>query len=173
MNLRNVIKSYIVDLLTTKVDGNYLTLAEDRVYKDRKSQLIDENGNTSLPAICIYINSELATEYDNDTMKIVSSLVIECIADSRNSDDIVDAMSNQVEYLLAQDITLGTNVSNVIYTGGNRGADEEYNSDIVAWTMNYDVEYITPNTADASLLATLDKINVDYGNETTDTITYR
>lgn len=172
MNLRDVIKSTVLDILTAQADGEYPTLAGSKVYKDKKSQLIDDEGNPELPAVCIYISDESASEYDNENMKITSSLVLECIADGKNSDEIVDAISNQIEYILAQNVTLDRNVSDVIYRGGKRGVDDDFNSDIVAWTMNYDVEYITPYTADASLLPMLEKFNIDYGNNTTDDISY-
>lgn len=171
MNLRSVIKSVIVDLLTTQDSfGAYPTLAENRVYPNRFRPLLDEDGVSALPAICLYIVTDVASVFDNETKKIVSNVMIECIADGDNADAVIDAMSNQVEYILDQHLTLDGNVNSFVYTGGSLGTDEDSNSNVVAWKMTYDIDYTTESDSDGSQLPYIDGIDVDYGHGTGDTI---
>lgn len=173
MNIRSVIKSAVLDILTTlDSEGEYQTLAQGRVYAKRYVPLLDEDEEPPLPAILIYIPKEDAEEFDEETLKIVSILLIECVSTGDTSDEDIDLMSNQVEYLLNQNQTLNSNISSFTYTGGTLGVPEDSNSPILAWKMQYSVSYTAETTADASLLTNLEGIDVDYTNGTGDTINF-
>src|SRR5271157_53430 len=111
MHKRSEIKQAVVNILRgappLQANGQYQTLAGQNIFKSRFTPLEE----TELPCICVYAVTETSEKFDNIRLKRTLDLAVDCVSTSKTSDNTIDQLTNQVEYLLLQDVTVGGNAS--------------------------------------------------------------
>lgn len=155
-NLRSEIREKVTELLTG------VTAAGARVYPTRTRPV----WNGQLPAIAIYTETEEAEVYDEAPRryKRTLTLAIELYAsDKDNCDDVLDALSNQVEALMDGADTLGLEgVNDVVYAGAEMSVVGEGKALTGGAKLTYLVEYFTEAGAVIPDADRLDTVKADW-----------
>jgi len=164
MHKRQEIKQAVVNILTAQISGapqgQYQTLAGPNVFKNRLIPLEE----TELPCICVYAVTETSEKFDNIRLKRTLDLAVDCVSTSKASDDTIDALTNQVEYLLLQDMTAGGNVSWIELKRTEIGPADQSKNETLAGKMLYEITYYTDITADPGT-ASLYTLDVNYDSD--------
>lgn len=159
MHKRAEIKQAVINILTAQVNGQYQTLAGANVFKSRFVPLEE----TELPCVCVYAVTETSEKFDNIRLKRTLDLAVDCISTSSNADDTIDTLTNQVEYLLIQDVTVGGNASWIELKRTEIGPADQSKNETLAGKMIYEITYYTDITADPGT-GMFNTIDINYEN---------
>ncbi len=148
-HLRNSILSLVVDILSRKTNGYYMTAARDRVYKQRFVPLSDDGSiNTAyLPAIAVYVNDEKREQFDWTQDKRTMPIFVECFVAGPNAFDDIDEFSEQIEILLRRDQTLEESLSEWRFNGMEWLYDKSSDGEIQGARLKYEAEYLKDTTS--------------------------
>lgn len=142
MHQRQEIREAVIAMLTKVVGGKYPTAAGSRVFAMRMNKLAE----TQLPAIIVYTLSEDAAQFNEAPreLKRTCKLAIEAaiIADSK-AEDLLDQLAEQIEAVMAADVTLKKKAAASILTATESEIFSDGKQDIGAVRLDYEVEYYT------------------------------
>lgn len=143
------------------------------VFVNRVSDIWPEE----LPAINIVAISENADIYNvapREYQRTLSLLIEVSVKAIDTIDDALDVISEQIEYLLNQDETLGGTVSDLIYSGTDMAINGDAEELIASARINYSVSFFSYGGADTTDLDMIDTHELTYdlneGDTTPDTI---
>jgi hypothetical protein len=160
MHKRAEIKNAVVSILTAQVKGQYQTIAGVNVFKSRFVPLEE----AELPCVCVYAVTETSEKFDNIRLKRTLDLAVDCISTSSSPDDMIDSLTNQVEYLLIADVTVGGNASWIELKRTEIGPADQSKNETLAGKMVYEITYYTDITADPGT-AMFNTIDINYENK--------
>jgi len=144
---RKIIRQALVDKLKTKVDGAFVTCAEDRVYASRALTLFDQ----LLPAIIVYTRNEniLEERFASDgygASKRDLEVAIEAVVlGNEQVDDILDDIAKQIENTL-DGFEMSTRKADILELKSTEMDVSIEGSKIYGATrLNYKITYYTQN----------------------------
>ena len=151
---RKEIRAKIVEMLSGETD------AGTRVYPSRIFPVWQKD----LPAILVYTPAD-TREIDAQPRKYAVDLQIrvEILQKAKDSiDDELDALASQVEYVLAQDFSLGDNVEELVQEGTEITVDKDGDELLGSVVLSFKARYYQSSVTDPIFLDDLKTVQTDW-----------